>query len=121
MAFPAGGVEAAYRNKIDHVAAVLRKSHDSNFLIYNLSNRGYNSSIFDGHVLDYGFPDHHPPPLHLLFEIIYSIHDWLTKNPLNIAVIHCLVLISLILSLKQIAYRNIHYFIKKRQEKEERA
>ena len=92
MAFPAEGMEAAYRNNIDHVAGLLSKQHSRHFLLYNLSNRDYDISKFGGQVINWcGFPDHHPPPLVLLFKIVHSIHKWLLDHEENVAVIHCLV------------------------------
>ena len=91
MAFPAEGVEATYRNNIDHVASLLKQKHKDHFLLYNLSNREYDVSKFDSKVVDFGFPDHHPPPLVLLFEIVHSIHEFLSRDEENIVAIHCLV------------------------------
>jgi protein-tyrosine phosphatase len=92
MAFPAEGVEGTYRNNIDHVAALLKEKHLNRFRLYNLSNRLYDFSKFDSSVINWcGFPDHHPPPLSLLFQIVHDMHDWLRAHPDNIAVIHCLV------------------------------
>ena len=91
MAFPAEGVEATYRNNIDQVAQLLRRKHGQNYILYNLSNRPYDCAKFNGQVINWcGFPDHHPPPLPLLFKIVHSIHEWLSGSPENIAVIHCL-------------------------------
>ena len=96
MAFPADGMESTYRNDIDHVAELLEKQHPNHFLLYNLSNRSYDTSKFGGQVREWcGFPDHHPPPLSLLFKTIHSIQEWLEADPDNIAVIHCLVSSSL--------------------------
>src|SRR3990167_1437949 len=93
MAFPAEGVEAAYRNNIDHVATLFNKYHSGHYRIYNLSKREYDRTKFEeGSVIEWcGFPDHHPPPLILLFKIVYSMQEWLESNPDNVAVVHCLV------------------------------
>jgi protein-tyrosine phosphatase len=93
MAFPADGVEATYRNHIDDVAELLRTNHQNHYLIYNLSNRNYDTTKFEeNRVLKWcGFPDHHPPPLFLLFKIVHSMCDWLRQDPENIVVVHCLV------------------------------
>lgn len=37
-----------------------------------------------------GWPDHHPPPLCLLFKVVEEIHNWLQDDPKNVVVIHCL-------------------------------
>ena len=50
MAFPADGVEATYRNNIDHVATLLKEKHKLDFILYNLANRPYDCSKFSGQV-----------------------------------------------------------------------
>eukprot|EP01114_Cavostelium_apophysatum_P012921 TRINITY_DN3016_c0_g1_i1.p1 TRINITY_DN3016_c0_g1~~TRINITY_DN3016_c0_g1_i1.p1 ORF type:complete len:622 (+),score=170.28 TRINITY_DN3016_c0_g1_i1:295-2160(+) len=91
MAFPADGVEAAYRNKIDDVASMLRESHRDHFMVYNLSERSYDYTKFDNNVHEWcGFPDHHSPPLKLLFTICKSIYSWLSADKKNVVIIHCL-------------------------------
>jgi hypothetical protein len=67
MAFPAKGFEATWRNKIDNVAEMLVRYHHQNFMIWNLSGRGYDYDKFNNQILEFGFPDHHSPPLHMLF------------------------------------------------------
>lgn len=91
MSFPAAGVESAYRNKIDNVANLFKEKHADHFIIYNLSEREYDYSKFDDQVLDWcGFPDHHPPPLPKMFQIVKSMHSWLQADPLNVVGVHCL-------------------------------
>ena len=43
MSFPADGVESTYRNHIDEVAAMLHKYHEDHFLIFNLTERDYDT------------------------------------------------------------------------------
>jgi len=90
MGFPASGVEGMYRNPIAEVAKFLLDRHGDNFMIWNLSTRTYDYSLFNNQILDYGFPDHHNPPLLLLFTIIKSMHSWLAADLANVAVVHCL-------------------------------
>jgi len=60
------------------------------FSIHSLSGRHYDYSKFNNQVLEYYFPDHHSPPLNLLFMIIVSMDSWLAADPLNVAVVHCI-------------------------------
>lgn len=53
------------------------------------SGRLYDYSKFNHQVLNFGFPDHHSPPLDLLFQIIVSMDNWLSASPEHVAVIHC--------------------------------
>eukprot|EP01103_Thecamoeba_quadrilineata_P002230 TRINITY_DN12222_c0_g1_i1.p1 TRINITY_DN12222_c0_g1~~TRINITY_DN12222_c0_g1_i1.p1 ORF type:complete len:635 (+),score=96.33 TRINITY_DN12222_c0_g1_i1:69-1973(+) len=90
MSFPAEGVESTYRNWIDDVAAFLKKNHRHRFMVYNLCEREYDYSKFDDQVQPLSFPDHHPPPLAMLFQICNSMYSWLNSDKTNVAVIHCL-------------------------------
>eukprot|EP01117_Protostelium_nocturnum_P009883 TRINITY_DN3520_c0_g1_i2.p1 TRINITY_DN3520_c0_g1~~TRINITY_DN3520_c0_g1_i2.p1 ORF type:complete len:535 (+),score=143.33 TRINITY_DN3520_c0_g1_i2:333-1937(+) len=91
MSFPAEGMESKYRNNVQHVSAMLNQYHPHAFMIYNLSQRSYDYKLFNNQVHEWcGFPDHHAPPLSLLFQTIKSIHSWLLADPLNVVVIHCL-------------------------------
>lgn len=44
MSFPADGMEAAYKNNIDEVAAVLDGKHKDHYAVYNLSQRQYSTA-----------------------------------------------------------------------------
>jgi hypothetical protein len=62
-------------------------------MIYNLSERPYDYAKFGDQVHEWcGFPDHYAPPLSKLFQIVRSMHSWLSADKLNVTVIHCLVL-----------------------------
>ena len=90
MAFPASGFKSIYRNKIEEVTKFLNEKHNENFLVLNLSGNKYNKSMFKGKVYDCDeWNDHHSPPLHLLFNLVEKIHDFLIKNVKNVAVINC--------------------------------
>jgi hypothetical protein len=88
MGFPASGLESAWRNHIDDVAKFLKTSHPNCFMIWNLSEREYDYGKFDNQLQDFGFPDHHSPPLDMLFKIILSMDNWLRACPDNVAVVH---------------------------------
>ena len=93
MSFPASGmVESAYRNSINDVSLMLSTSHKDAYMVWNLSGRRYDESLFHGGqvVNEYSWLDHHAPPLHVLCKIILNINSWLMAEPENVAVIHCL-------------------------------
>ncbi|ETV72311.1 hypothetical protein, variant 1 [Aphanomyces astaci] len=55
----------------------------------------YACSHYDGHkfgdrVDECGFPDHHPPPLQVLVDILNRMLDWYTRDPDNVVVVHCM-------------------------------
>ena len=90
MAFPASGFKTLYRNNIEDVSKFLNEKHNDNFLVLNLSGNHYNKSMFKGNVIDCDeWNDHHSPPLHLLFDLVYKIHDFLMKDINNVSVINC--------------------------------
>ncbi|GMF13679.1 unnamed protein product [Phytophthora lilii] len=90
MGYPASGVEKTYRNDINEVAAFLNSRHPSAYRVYNLSERAYDYAKFEGRVSECGFPDHHPPPLQLLLDIMNDMIEWVAKSPKHVVVVHCL-------------------------------
>ncbi|KAH7488308.1 hypothetical protein PRIC1_007573 [Phytophthora ramorum] len=90
MGYPASGVEKTYRNDINEVAAFLNSRHPDAYRVYNLSERAYDYSKFEGRVSECGFPDHHPPPLQLLLDIMNDMIEWVAKSPKHVVVVHCL-------------------------------
>ena len=89
MGLPAEGLTAAYRNPIDDVVGYLEKHHANGFMLYNPSEIAYDTEKFSDQVLNFGFKDHHAPPLALLYTIASSIHGWLAADAANVACIHC--------------------------------
>lgn len=55
-----------------------------------LVNRKYDYSKFDGRVTECGFPDHHPPPLQILLDIMNDMLEWTAKSSKHVVVVHCL-------------------------------
>ena len=90
MGFPASGLESAWRNHIDDVAKFLKTQHPDKFMIWNLSEKEYDYSKFDNQLQDFGFPDHHSPPMDMLFKIVLSMDNWLRASKENVAVVHCM-------------------------------
>ena len=93
MAFPfdpkkPGNAEGG--NDINAVATFLRKKHGGHFMVWNVSEEGYDYSLFGDQVLEYKFPGHPAPPLGLLFKICTSVESWLDADERNVAIVHCL-------------------------------
>merc|ERR1712023_139167 len=68
---------------------MLEQYHADSYLIWNLSERSYDYSKFRHNMMEYGFPDHHSPPLDMLFNIVHTMHNWLRACRSNVAVVHC--------------------------------
>lgn len=90
MGYPASGVEKTYRNDISEVAAFLTSRHATAFRVYNLSERKYDYAKFQHRVNECGFPDHHPPPLQLLLDIMNDMLQFMAQSEENVVVVHCL-------------------------------
>ncbi|ELR15027.1 Protein-tyrosine-phosphatase [Acanthamoeba castellanii str. Neff] len=90
MGFPADKlVEQAYRNHIDEVADFFECHHSNHYMIFNLTEKHYDPGKFRNRVRFYGWPDHHPPPMSLLHDVVKAVHEWLEEDRLNVAAIHC--------------------------------
>ena len=89
MGLPAEGIEGMYRNNINDVAAFLDERHKDHYLVFNLTAEyTYDIQKFHNNVEHFGFPDHHPPQLHQLFNICETIDKWMKKDPKNVVAIH---------------------------------
>lgn len=91
MGLPAEGFEGVYRNRLDEVAQFLDERHKDHYLVVNLSELKYDYSKFHNRVIDFGFPDHHPPQLHMLFVLCQGLKKWMELDPKNVIAVHCKV------------------------------
>eukprot|EP01129_Flabellula_baltica_P007688 TRINITY_DN3002_c0_g1_i3.p1 TRINITY_DN3002_c0_g1~~TRINITY_DN3002_c0_g1_i3.p1 ORF type:complete len:688 (+),score=107.66 TRINITY_DN3002_c0_g1_i3:27-2066(+) len=90
MGIPGENIVSMWRNDINHVASFLDEFHFDNYRIYNLSGEKYDYEKFGDRVVEYGFPDHHPPTLDTMHRVVLDIDEWLKKRPETVAVVHCL-------------------------------
>ena len=90
MSYPAATfIQSQYRNHYTDVRKFLDKYHYERYVVYNLSEQGYDSARFNGNVMNFPWQDHHAPPFHLLFELVDHMFQHLMKDPRNVVVIHC--------------------------------
>lgn len=80
MALPGSGITSLYRNNITDVSSFLYERHGHNYLVFNLSGKKYDYSIFKNRVLEFEWIDHQAPQLHILFYICKIMNDFLTKG-----------------------------------------
>ncbi|GLU10979.1 hypothetical protein SLE2022_277530 [Rubroshorea leprosula] len=91
MSFPAERMRAMYRNPLWQVKSVLEMRHQGHYKIYNLCiEENYDASHFQGRVEMYPFDDNHVPSIEMIKTFCESVHSWLSNNPKNIAVVHCM-------------------------------
>ncbi|XWS44356.1 hypothetical protein CRYUN_Cryun15aG0038200 [Craigia yunnanensis] len=91
MSFPAERMRAMYRNPLWQVKSVLEMRHQGHYKIYNLCiEEDYDPSHFHGRVEKVPFDDNHVPTFEMMKVLCESVHSWLSNDPKNIAVIHCM-------------------------------
>lgn len=91
MGFPGEGFESIIRNPRDIVRDFLNENHFGKYKIYNLSEKLYPASDFNGgEVENFSFPDHHAPSFPQLLEIMNSMHQWYSADETNVVAVHCM-------------------------------
>ncbi|KAF8041465.1 hypothetical protein BT93_A0156 [Corymbia citriodora subsp. variegata] len=91
MSFPAERMRAVYRNPLWQVKSVLDMRHQGHYKIYNLCiEESYDPLHFYGRVETFPFDDNHVPPLQMVKQFCESVHTWLSRDPKNVAVVHCM-------------------------------
>ncbi len=53
--------------------------HSGHYMIWNLSGRPYDYSLFSDMVMEFGWPDHHAPPLATLFKLISALDSYVKR------------------------------------------
>lgn len=87
--------QRAYRNPTDALVKWLDSKHGKEWAIWEFraEGTGYPDSEVYNRVNHYPWPDHHPPPFHLIPNIMASMRDWLhdpvTKENSRTVVVHC--------------------------------
>lgn len=91
MSFPAERMRAMYRNPLWQVKSVLDMRHSGHYKVYNLCiEESYDPSHFHGRVEAFPFDDNHVPSLEMIKNFCESVYSWLSIDPKNIVVIHCM-------------------------------
>ena len=90
MGFPTEGAEAAYRNPMSEVQRFFKEKHAGHYRIYNLcieKGREYKLDRFEDICEDYQCEDHNPMSLDKLHAFSVHCHEYLQKDPKNVAAI----------------------------------
>jgi hypothetical protein len=88
--YPAQGLEGFWRNSLTELARFLNTKHPEKYLVLNLSERPYDIAALENRVVEFGFPDHHSPPVEVAWRCCLTMHSWLAADPENVVVVHCL-------------------------------
>ena len=76
-------------DRVSSFSGYLNTYYYRKYMIWNLSEKVYPSSLFEGQIIDCVFVGYPNPPLAEIFGIFNSITAWLDSDPEHIAVIHC--------------------------------
>lgn len=91
MGYPATALEGVIRNNIQDVSKYLNKGHKDCYMIFNLSERHYDNSLFCHRVVELGFPDHHSPPVEVAWTLCLTMDAWLQASAEHVAAVRLLV------------------------------
>ena len=67
----------------------LRRRHQDNILVINMSEREYDEDQLPGHVLSVNFRGLPSPPLEVVCRLCMQIRQWLSRSPANVVAVHC--------------------------------
>lgn len=82
-------IEFPSEEKIGRLSEQLNRDLAERMLVYNMSERRYDTSRFQGEVIDVAFRGLPAPPLTLLMELCLSAEKWLSQDQQNVLVVHC--------------------------------
>jgi len=87
MGFPAG---PRHGNSAKTIAEFLNKRHGNDYMVWNISERKYDTSFYKGQVMEFSFPGYPAPPIGMLFKLVMGMESWLKSDDKNVVVIHCI-------------------------------
>eukprot|EP01125_Pyxidicula_operculata_P003837 TRINITY_DN1526_c0_g2_i6.p1 TRINITY_DN1526_c0_g2~~TRINITY_DN1526_c0_g2_i6.p1 ORF type:complete len:1660 (-),score=387.66 TRINITY_DN1526_c0_g2_i6:980-5959(-) len=70
-------------------SSLLMHKYRDRYKIFNLSGQKYDYAIFDGVVVEYPMDPDEPPPMESYLEAIEDVENWVSRDPSNVALIHC--------------------------------
>ncbi|XP_077423164.1 tensin-1 isoform X2 [Vanacampus margaritifer] len=88
FSFPSTAEERSYIAHLKEVAAMLRSKHGEHYLVLNLSELRNDLATLNPKVLEFGWPDHHAPPLDKICSMCKAMDTWLNGDPHNVVVLH---------------------------------
>lgn len=77
----------SHRNNVEDLSRFLNTRYKGKYMIWNLSDSlTYDVTPFNSQVLSFDFST---ITLKTIFDVVRSLHAWLSLSPTNVAVIHC--------------------------------
>lgn len=74
---------------LERLAKRLNEDHSRKMLIFDFSEKEYDTRRFEGEVVCVALKGSPVPPLRLLCELCLSACQWLASDPSNVLVVHC--------------------------------
>ncbi|XP_077159306.1 tensin-3 isoform X3 [Paroedura picta] len=89
LSFPTSCSEETYLHNLQDVTRMLKSKHGDNYLVLNLSEKGFDLAKLNPKIMDVGWPDLHAPPLNKVCTICKAMESWLNSDSQHVVVIHC--------------------------------
>lgn len=76
-------------DRVFHVSEHLNSAFADRMLIFNMSERRCNASLFKAEVIDVCFRGLPAPPVEMMVELCLSAHRWIESDPTHVIIVHC--------------------------------
>ncbi|XP_067145369.1 tensin-2-like isoform X2 [Centruroides vittatus] len=86
--FPETGSNVVHASDLRELARSLDAKHGNNYMVFNLSERKNDLTLFGAQVLEFGWPPGLAPPLQRLCGICKAVDTWLVSDPKSVVVLH---------------------------------
>eukprot|EP00933_Yihiella_yeosuensis_P009881 TRINITY_DN11606_c0_g1_i3.p1 TRINITY_DN11606_c0_g1~~TRINITY_DN11606_c0_g1_i3.p1 ORF type:complete len:611 (+),score=181.34 TRINITY_DN11606_c0_g1_i3:182-2014(+) len=82
-------MEYPSQETIERLAKRLNNDYAQRMLIFNMSEKSYDTTRFTGEVVDVNFRGLPAPPIELFMELCLSGSQWLAADSNNVLIVHC--------------------------------
>jgi phosphatidylinositol-3,4,5-trisphosphate 3-phosphatase/dual-specificity protein phosphatase PTEN len=94
FAYPSYDYERSYRNTLESVFQFFEMYHRGKYRLFNLccELKSYHlvcEGLCDKVITDFGFLDHHPPPLERIYPFCKAVDEWLSISDDHVVGVNC--------------------------------